>query len=61
MFFGISREKYIEEKSIISISTSYQHNQDVLELKEEELLLLHNKIQQTSHVLTLTAESTEII
>ena len=40
--------------------TSYKHNHDVLELNEEELLLLHNKIQQTSHVLTLTAESTEI-
>ena len=42
--------------------TSYKHNHDkVLELKEEELLLiLHNKLQQTSHILTLTAESTEI-
>ena len=36
MFFGRSREKYIEQKSIISISTSYKHNQEVLELKEEE-------------------------
>ena len=34
--------------------TSYKNNQDVLELKEEELLLLHDKIQQTSDVLTLT-------
>ena len=33
---------------------------DVLELKEEELLLVHNQIQQTSDVLTITAESAEI-
>ena len=28
-------EKYIEEESIIFIFTSYSHNQDVVELKEE--------------------------
>ena len=50
MFFGRSREKYIEEKSIISISTSYKHNQDVLELKEEELMasLLQNQLSDIS-------------
>ena len=52
-------EKSIEEDSIICILTSYKHNQDVLELKEEELILLQDEIQQTSDVLTLT-ESTEI-
>ena len=36
------------------------HNQDVFELQEEELLLLHVKIQQTSDDITFTAESTEI-
>jgi len=36
-----------------------KHNQDVLELKEEELILLQNEIHQTSDVLTLT-EATEI-
>ena len=29
-------------------------HQDVLELREEELILLQDKIQQTSDVLTLT-------
>ena len=43
------------EESIICNLTSCKHNQDVLELKEEELLVVHNKIQQTvSDVLTLT-------
>ena len=51
-------EKYIKEGSIICILTSYKHNQDVLELKEE-LFLLQDEIQQTSNVLTLT-KSTEI-
>ena len=50
---------YIEEGSIICILTSYKHNQGVLELKEEELFLLQDEIQQTSDVLTLT-KSTEI-
>ena len=45
-------EKLIEEKSVICILTSYKHNQDVLELKEEELLPVHNKIHQTNDVLT---------
>ena len=37
-------EKYIEEERNIFILTSYKHNQDVLELKEEELMasLLQN-------------------
>jgi len=39
--------------------TSYNHNQDVLELKEEELILLQDEIQETSDVLILT-EATEI-
>ena len=57
--FSEDPEKYIEEESILSILTAYEHNRDVLELKGEELLFLQNKIQQTSDVLTLT-ESTEI-
>ena len=48
--FGRSREKYIEEKSIISISTCYKHNQNVLELKE---------LRGRADVLTLT-ESRDI-
>ena len=52
-------EKYIEEGSIICILTSYKHNQDVLELKEEELFLLQDETQQTSDVLTFS-KSTEI-
>ena len=52
-------EKYIEVKSIICILTSYKHYQDVLELKEEELILLQDGIQHTSDVLTLT-EATEL-
>ena len=39
--------------------TSYKHNQDVLELKEEEPILLQDDIQQTSDVLTPT-EATQI-
>ena len=38
---------------------SYKQNQDALELKEEELILLQDENQLTSDVLTLT-ESTEI-
>ena len=53
MLFGNSA-KYIEADSIICILTTYKHNQDVLELKEEELILLQDEIQQTSYVLTLT-------
>ena len=56
--FSEDSEKYIEVDSIICILTSYKHNQDVLEL-EEELILLQDEIQQTSGVLTLT-EATEI-
>ena len=44
---------------IICILTSYKHNQDVLELKEEELFLLQDEIQQTGNVLSLT-KSTKI-
>ena len=44
---------------LIGILPSYKHNQDVLELKEEELILLQDGIQQTSDVLTLT-EATEL-
>ena len=43
-------EKYIEEERNICILTSYKHNQDVLELEEKELILLHVEIQQTSDV-----------
>ena len=49
----------LSSKDIICIWTTYKHNQDVLELKEEELILLQDEIQQTSDVLTLT-EATEI-
>ena len=52
--FSEDPENYIEEDSIICILTSYKHNQDVLELKEGELILLHDEIQQTSDDLTLT-------
>ena len=41
------------------ILASYKHHQDVLELKEEDLILLQDEIQQTSDILTLT-EATEI-
>ena len=54
--FSQDSEKYIEEESNICILTSYTHKQDVLELKEKELTLLQDEIQQTSDVLTL-AES----
>ena len=54
--FSQDSEKYIEEESNICILTLYKHNQDVLELKEKELILLQDEIQQTSDVLTL-AES----
>ena len=57
--FSENSEKYIEVDSIICILTTYKHNQDVLELKEEELILLQDEIQQRSDVLTLT-EATEI-
>ena len=50
-------EKYVEMNSIIL--TSYKHHQDVSELKEEDLILLQDEIQQTSDILTLT-EATEI-
>ena len=53
MQFLQDSEKYIEEESNICILTYYKHNQDVLELKEKELTLLQNEIQQTSDVLTL--------
>ena len=56
--FPQDSEKYIEEESNICILTSYKHNQDVLELKEKELILLHVEIQQTGDVHTL-AEITE--
>ena len=52
--FSENSEKYVEVDSIICILTTYKHNQDVLELKEEELILLQDEIQQTSDVLTLT-------
>ena len=54
--FSENSEKYIEVDSIICILTTYKHNQDVLELKEEELILLQDEIQQTSDVLTLTEQ-----
>ena len=57
--FSENTEKYIQLDSIICILTSYNYNQDVLELKEEELLLLQDETEQTSDVLTLT-EATEI-
>ena len=48
--FPQDSEKYIEDESNICILTSYKHNQDVLELEEKELILLHVEIQQTSDV-----------
>ena len=47
--FPQDSEKYIEEESNICI----KYNQDVLELKEKELILLQVEIQQTSDVHTL--------
>ena len=52
-------EKYVKMNSIMCILTSYKHHQDVLELKEKDLILLQDEIQQTSDILTLT-EATEI-
>ena len=52
-------EKYVEMNSTMCILTSYKHHQYVLELKEEDLILLQDEIQQTSDILTLT-EATEI-
>ena len=52
-------EKYVEMNSIMCILTSYKHHQDVSELKEEDLILLQDEIQQTSDFLTLTV-ATEI-
>ena len=57
MFFLEDSEKYVEMNNIC-ILTSYMHHQDVLELKEEDLILLQDEIQQTSDILTLT-EGTE--
>ena len=57
--FSQDSEKYIEEESNICILTSYKHNQDALDLKEKELILLQVEIQQTSDVHTL-AESLNI-
>ena len=51
--FSQDPTKYIEEESIICITTSYKNNEDVLGLKEEEVILIQDKIQQTSEVLTL--------
>ena len=51
--FSEDPTKYIEEESIICIPTSYKNNEDVLGLKEEEVILLQDEIQQTSEVLTL--------
>lgn len=51
-------EKYITVNCIICVLTSYKHHQDVLELKEEELIQLQDEIQETSAVLILT-EATE--
>ena len=59
MLFGKFREIQVEVDSIICILTTYKHNQYFLELKEDELILLQDEIQQTSDVLTLT-EATEI-
>ena len=38
-FFSEDPEKYIEEESIICILTSYKHNQEILEIKEDERIL----------------------
>ena len=51
--FSEDPTKYIEEESIICIITSYKNNEDVLELKEKEVIPLRDEIQQTSEVLTL--------
>ena len=52
-------DKYVEVNSIMCILTFYKHHQDVLELKEKELILLQDEIQQTSDILSLT-EAMEI-
>ena len=57
--FSENSENCIEVDSIICILTSYKHNEDVLELKGEELILLQDEIQETSDVLSLT-EATKI-
>ena len=59
VFRKILRKTLKKRALLVSSVTSYKHNQDVLELKEEELILLQAEIQQTSDALTLT-ESTEI-
>ena len=59
VFRKILRKTSKKRALLVSSVTSYEHNQDVLELKEEELILLQVEIRQTSDVLTLT-ESTEI-
>ena len=41
------------------ILTSYKGHQDVLELKEEDLILLQDEIQGTNDALTLT-EAAEV-
>ena len=54
MFVRGLRNTYIKEESLICILTSYKQNRDILELKEEQLILFQGEIQQTSDLLTLT-------
>ena len=46
--------KHVEVKGIMCILTSYKGHQDVLELKEEDLILLQDEIQGTNDAFTLT-------
>ena len=43
-------EKYVEMNSIMCILPAYKHHQDVLALKEEDLILLQDEIQQSSDI-----------
>ena len=59
VFWKILSKTLKKRALLVSSVTPNKHNQDVLELKQEELILLQAEIQQTSDALTLT-ESTEI-
>ena len=59
-FWKILRNRLRKRALLVSWCLVSIIKTDVLKLKEEEVVLVHNKIQQTSDVLTLTAESAEI-
>ena len=52
-------EKYVEVKRIMCILTSYKDHQDVLELKEQDLIVLQDEIQDANDALTVT-EAAEV-